>query len=414
MENSGAPLDTTGYGDYFYYDGHRVLEHRKTSASDTAVEPHRRYVYGLDYIDEVVAYYDTGAADPDPHFVLQDANYDVVGVTDHLGYLEQQYSYAPYGAYQHIEDGSGNAEGNGPADLTELLIPLGRNGLILDRETGLYYNRARYYDPLLSRFLQADPNGTGLVLTSGASHNAVTFAVQPAARVAAQYGDGMSLYHYVQSNPARHTDVLGMKCGPWTSLRVSNGFQTVTVRGTYLREAKSTEKWLIRGLLQRTLKEARATVRDVDFTILNTVKVGVKVIGFRADNGEADDADMTLGMRSVFYLPTAEVLLRGYSSYDHSRIDWSGRACRKKEICVRTCVRDCDDGAGEYREEKTIEGTGKSQHIYGKAVFDNMRAVLSCETIGYGETLCDVHGSPLGTNNPGPLQCGEGDVGKCE
>ena len=287
VENSGAPLDTTGDGDYFYYDGHRVLEHRKTNASDTAVEPHRRYVYGLDYIDEVVAYYDTGAADPNPHFVLQDANYDVVAVTDHQGYLEQQYAYAPYGAYQHIEDGSGNAEGNGPADLTALLIPLGRNGLILDRETGLYYNRARYYDPLLSRFLQADPNGTGMVLGSGAPYNAVLFAVQPAAHVGAQYRDGMSLYHYVQSNPGRHTDVLGMKCGPWTNLGVSNGFQTVTIRGAYLREPRSTEQWVIRGLLRRTLAEETVTVRDVDFRILSTVKVGIKVTGVRADNGEA-------------------------------------------------------------------------------------------------------------------------------
>ena len=228
VENSGAPLDTTGYGDYFYYDGHRMLEHHKTNASDTAVEPHRRYVYGLDYIDEVVAYYDTGAADPNPHFVLQDANYDVVAVTDHQGYLEQQYAYAPYGAYQHIEDGSGNAEGNGPADLTALLIPLGRNGLILDRETGLYYNRARYYDPLLSRFLQADPKGTGMVLVAADSlmRDAGKLRVDIEVAVLAQYRHGMHLFGYVDNNPARATDPSGLEkehpcqrvgeqIGPW-------------------------------------------------------------------------------------------------------------------------------------------------------------------------------------------------------
>ena len=210
VENSGAPLDTTGDGDYFYYDGHRVLEHRKTNASDTAVEPHRRYVYGLDYIDEVVAYYDTGAADPNPHLVLQDANYDVVGVTDHQGYLEQQYAYAPYGAYQHIEDGSGNAEGNGPADLTELLIPLGRNGLILDRETGLYYNRARYYDPLLSRFLQADPNGTGLMAASALLRNGSLPGVAPGLSTGGQYEDGMGLHSYLGSSPLVALDPSGL------------------------------------------------------------------------------------------------------------------------------------------------------------------------------------------------------------
>ena len=216
------PSDQEWDGNYFYYDGHRMLEHRKTNAGNTAVEPHRRYVYGLDYIDEVVAYYDTGSADPDPHFVLQDANYDVVAVTDHQGYLEQQYSYAPYGAYQYIEDGSGNAEGNGPADLTELLIPLGRNGLILDRETGLYYNRARYYDPLLSRFLQADPNGTGLVAVKNIIRDGTAPVIDPGLLQGNHRGgdtlrqgpsghiDGMSLYEYVSSRPSGFTDPRGL------------------------------------------------------------------------------------------------------------------------------------------------------------------------------------------------------------
>ena len=119
-------------------------------------------------------------------------------------------------------------------------------------------------------------------------------------------------------------------------------------------------------------------------------------------------------MRSVFCWPTAAEILRGYSRIDHSRIDWSGRACRKKEICLRTCVRDCDDGADKYRQEKIIEGTGKSQDVYGVAVFDKLQGRLSCETIGYGETLYDEHDRPLAVNNSGPLQCNEGDVGKCE
>ncbi len=204
------PSDQEWDGDYFYYDGHRVLEHRKTNAAGTAVEPHRRYVYGLDYIDEVVAYYDTGSADPNPHFVLQDANYDVVGVTDHQGYLEQQYSYAPYGAYQHIEDGSGVRYNNMDADLTALLIPLGRNGLILDRETGLYYNRARYYDPLLSRFLQADPNGTGMGQSCSLAYGGQTFGTSFSLSARVQYGDGMNLYQYLSGRPVNNRDPRGL------------------------------------------------------------------------------------------------------------------------------------------------------------------------------------------------------------
>lgn len=31
------------------------------------------------------------------HFIFQDSNYNVVGVTDSAGALEQQYTYKPYG-----------------------------------------------------------------------------------------------------------------------------------------------------------------------------------------------------------------------------------------------------------------------------------------------------------------------------
>ena len=62
---------------------------------------HRQYVYGLNYVDEPVAYFD--AAGTTPHFILQDANYDVVGVTSDQGVLEQQYTLSPYGQYLYIE-----------------------------------------------------------------------------------------------------------------------------------------------------------------------------------------------------------------------------------------------------------------------------------------------------------------------
>ena len=53
----------------------------------------------------------------------------VVGVIDAAGAVVGQYKYAPFGARE------------------------------LDEETGLYYNRARYYDPALGRFVSEDPIG---------------------------------------------------------------------------------------------------------------------------------------------------------------------------------------------------------------------------------------------------------------
>ena len=53
-----------------------------------------------------------------------------------------------------------------------------------DKETGLYYYRARYYDPMEGRFVRKDPIG---------------------------FEGGINLYNYVESNPINYTDPSGEK-----------------------------------------------------------------------------------------------------------------------------------------------------------------------------------------------------------
>ena len=66
------------------------------------------------------------------------------------------------------------------------LCDIGHQGLLLDKEFGLYYNRARYLNPRLGRFMQRDPAG---------------------------YVDGMSLYEYVHSTPILALDPIGLAWG---------------------------------------------------------------------------------------------------------------------------------------------------------------------------------------------------------
>ncbi|MDB5048351.1 MAG: Rhs-family protein [Fibrobacteres bacterium] len=64
-------------------------------------------------------------------------------------------------------------------------MPLRFPGHYYDAETGLNYNRFRYYSPELGRYLQSDPEGI-----SG----------------------GLNLYAYAEGNPLRWVDVRGLKC----------------------------------------------------------------------------------------------------------------------------------------------------------------------------------------------------------
>ena len=78
-------------------------------------------------------------------------------------------------------------------------------GRRFDTDTGLYYYRARYYNPYIGRFLQADPIG---------------------------YGDGMNMYAYCGNNATNLTDSSGMKAEPGFSFFKAGGCLVFTAYGT--------------------------------------------------------------------------------------------------------------------------------------------------------------------------------------
>jgi RHS repeat-associated protein len=103
----------------------------------------------------------------------------VVGLSGHSGTVEQRRVYAPFGETLSETAPSG---GTGSGPLSNELAYTGRER---DPATGLYYVRARWYDPEIGRFLSEDPLGFDA-------------------------GD-INLYAYVGNNPLGGNDPLGQE-----------------------------------------------------------------------------------------------------------------------------------------------------------------------------------------------------------
>ncbi|MET1176091.1 RHS repeat-associated core domain-containing protein [Paenibacillus amylolyticus] len=130
-----------------------------------------RYIYGLGLI---------GREDADGTYLSY--HYDLLGsttlLTDEQNRVTDRYTYGLYGELEQHEG------------LTQQPFAYnGRDGIMTDAN-GLYYMRARYYDPKLKRFLNRD-----------------------VIRGEIQDGQKFNRYAYVNGNPVSYIDPLGlMKC----------------------------------------------------------------------------------------------------------------------------------------------------------------------------------------------------------
>jgi len=79
------------------------------------------------------------------NYFLYNGHGDVVSLVDNIGNIKNSYSYDIYGkVINAVENGIPN--------------PMRYAGQMYDNESGLYYLRARYYDPRVGRFISEDTN----------------------------------------------------------------------------------------------------------------------------------------------------------------------------------------------------------------------------------------------------------------
>ncbi|MCL5282668.1 MAG: RHS repeat-associated core domain-containing protein [Planctomycetes bacterium] len=146
----------------YVYDGdHCIAEY------DSSNVLRRKYIYGPG-VDEPISMIESAGSYAGTYYYHFDGLGNVVGLTNASGNTVEVYEYDVYGRL-----------GASDASHPNRLLFTGRE---YDKETGLYYYRARYYNPQIGRFLQTDPAG---------------------------YGDGMNWYIYCRNSPTFLLDPSG-------------------------------------------------------------------------------------------------------------------------------------------------------------------------------------------------------------
>ncbi|MCA1791646.1 MAG: hypothetical protein LC667_17880, partial [Thioalkalivibrio sp.] len=151
----------------YLYDGEDIA--LETDAAGSLL---RRYRHG-DGTDQPLVLED--AQSGESFFYHTDHLGSVVMLTDEDGMVAAKYEYDAYGRRTAVAEAVDQ--------------PYAFTGREWDEESGLYYYRARYYDPAGGRFLSEDPIGFG--------------------------GGDLNLYRYVKANPVRFTDPYGLYRNPY-------------------------------------------------------------------------------------------------------------------------------------------------------------------------------------------------------
>lgn len=138
---------------------------REIAEYDGAGNLLRRYIYGSG-LDELLAFVPVLSGINQPvQFVHADGLGSSIAITDVAGAVLERYAHGPYGEVATLSG-----------------LPVRYTGRRLENESELYYYRARFYSPILGRFLSPDPSG---------------YAASP------------NLYVYVNNDPINNVDPTG-------------------------------------------------------------------------------------------------------------------------------------------------------------------------------------------------------------
>jgi len=171
----------------FLYDRDNVLLEQDGSGGAFRA----RYTYGP-RVDEPLVMERSGVS----YYYLADGAGNIVDLTDSTGAVAASYDFDSFGQLFFSTGTIAN--------------PYVFAGRALDRETGLYYFRARYYDPGTGRFLTQDPMSPAALL---AAARLAPSGANPTLGSNLRSPLSLNPYAYVDNNPVNRTDPYGLQQG---------------------------------------------------------------------------------------------------------------------------------------------------------------------------------------------------------